>query len=195
MMIPKSRLDALTDGVFAVAMTLLVLDLRLPESFAPHDAAELEAVLRGLLPQAVVYSVSFYVLALCWVRMLRLKPRGNQVSEDFAKWVLVYLLLITFVPFTTITVGRFLTFAPAVWLYAANTTLFALVALRMTWLVHPDDRGDLRDDRIGLGLLIAASVLAVVVSLILPRGAMLAYLLNLADKPLRSLLLERRGTG
>ena len=32
-MIPKTRLDALTDGVFAVAMTLLVTDLRLPESF------------------------------------------------------------------------------------------------------------------------------------------------------------------
>ena len=32
-MIPKSRLDALTDGVFALAMTLLVIDLRLPESF------------------------------------------------------------------------------------------------------------------------------------------------------------------
>jgi uncharacterized membrane protein len=36
--IPKRRLDALTDGVFAVAMTLLVIDLRLPESFQPKDA-------------------------------------------------------------------------------------------------------------------------------------------------------------
>ena len=34
-MISKSRLNALTDGVFAVAMTLLVIDLRLPESFQP----------------------------------------------------------------------------------------------------------------------------------------------------------------
>jgi len=40
-MIPKSRLDALTDGVFAVAMTLLVIDLRLPEGFHPADAREL----------------------------------------------------------------------------------------------------------------------------------------------------------
>jgi uncharacterized membrane protein len=39
-MIPKSRLDALTDGVFA-AMTLLVIDLRLPENFRPADATEL----------------------------------------------------------------------------------------------------------------------------------------------------------
>jgi uncharacterized membrane protein len=39
-MIPKLRLDALTDGVFAVAMTLLVIDLRSPENFHPRDAAE-----------------------------------------------------------------------------------------------------------------------------------------------------------
>ena len=50
-MIPKPRLDALTDGVFAVAMTLLVPDLRLPESFAPHDAAALERTLRALVPR------------------------------------------------------------------------------------------------------------------------------------------------
>ena len=34
-MILKSRLDALTEGVFSVAMTLLVIDLRLPENFQP----------------------------------------------------------------------------------------------------------------------------------------------------------------
>ncbi len=49
MTIPKSRLDALTDGVFAVAMTLLVIDLRLPESFhAADSAAELLACLMEL---------------------------------------------------------------------------------------------------------------------------------------------------
>ena len=40
-MYPKARLDALSDGIFAVAMTLLVLDVRLPEDFHPHNAAEL----------------------------------------------------------------------------------------------------------------------------------------------------------
>jgi Endosomal/lysosomal potassium channel TMEM175 len=37
-MYPKSRVDALTDGLFAVAMTILVLDLRLPDSFAPDQS-------------------------------------------------------------------------------------------------------------------------------------------------------------
>jgi uncharacterized membrane protein len=42
-MFSRARLDALSDGIFAVAMTLLVLDVRLPEDFRPHDAAELLA--------------------------------------------------------------------------------------------------------------------------------------------------------
>ncbi len=47
-MIPKLRLDALTDGVFAVAMTLLIIDLRLPEGFQPQNGAELLHRLAGL---------------------------------------------------------------------------------------------------------------------------------------------------
>ena len=43
---PKARLDALSDGIFGVAMTLLVLDVRLPDDFTPHDADDLS---RGLL--------------------------------------------------------------------------------------------------------------------------------------------------
>ena len=37
-MYPKARLDALTDGLFGVAMTILVLDVRLPDNFHPHTA-------------------------------------------------------------------------------------------------------------------------------------------------------------
>src|SRR5215470_13407754 len=127
--IPKFRLDALTDGVFAVAMTLLVIDLRLPESFDPKDAAELIQRLTELGHQVIIYAMSFYVLALRWTGMVRIAPRGEEVSEEYTKWAMVHLLLVTFVPFTTSVVGRYPTLAPAVWLYAANTILFALIAL------------------------------------------------------------------
>jgi ABC-type Fe3+ transport system permease subunit len=83
--------------------------------------------------------------------------------------------------------------APAILLYAGNTVLFSLVALRMTALARRDNaRGHLLDDSVGLVVLIAASVLAIVTSLVAPRGAMLACLINLADQPLRALLRRRR---
>jgi hypothetical protein len=50
-MFQKSRLDALSDGIFGVAMTLLILDVRLPDDFHPKDGAELVQGLLGLWPK------------------------------------------------------------------------------------------------------------------------------------------------
>lgn len=63
--------------------------------------------------------------------MVKLAPRGEEVSESYVKWAMLHLLLITLVPFTTMLIGRYPTLAPAVWFYAGNTIAFALVALRM----------------------------------------------------------------
>jgi uncharacterized membrane protein len=72
-MYPKARLDALSDGIFAVAMTLLVLDVRLPEDFHPRDAAELLAGLGSLWPKILPYVLSFGVLGLRWLANLELR--------------------------------------------------------------------------------------------------------------------------
>jgi len=192
-MIPKSRLDALTDGVFAVAMTLLVIDLRLPEDFHPKDAAELLHRLTEIWNQVLVYAMSFYVVGLRWTGVVQLAPRGEDVSEQYTRWALVHLLLITFVPFTTMVVGRYVSLAPAIWLYATNTILFALVALRMIALAEKDHpSGTKLDHRLGLIVLIGASVLTIVVSFFVPRWAMLAYLANLVDEPIRWLIRRHR---
>lgn len=188
-MIPKLRLDALTDGVFAVAMTLLVIDLRLPESFNPADAAELLHRIFELGNQFLVYVVSFYVCALRWVGMVRLAPRGEEVSEAYTKWAMVHLLLITLVPFTTMLIGRYPTLPPAVWIYAANTIGFALVAMRMVTLAeHHASEEKKIEDRIGLSMLIASAVAAILLSFVEPKWAMLGFLVNGLDDPLRRLV-------
>ena len=56
-MYPKAWLDALSDGIFAVAMTLLVLDVRLPEDFHPQNAAELLSGLNSLWPKFLPYGL------------------------------------------------------------------------------------------------------------------------------------------
>jgi uncharacterized membrane protein len=191
-MIPKSRLDALTDGVFAVAMTLLVIDLRVPEGFDPKNAAELLQHLAHLWNQVLLYVVSFYVLSLRWIGMVQINPRGERVGQSFTRWAMVHLLLITFVPFTTMMVGRYISLAPAIWLYAANTILFSLVALRMLALADiGETSAKALEDRIGLLVLIASSLLVIVLSFVDPSWAMLGYLLNLTDVPMRRLLGKR----
>jgi uncharacterized membrane protein len=191
-MIPKSRVDALSDGVFAVAMTLLVIDLRLPEGFRPADAPDLLYGLAGLWNQALVYVISFYVLSLRWTGLVRISPRGEMVSEQYTQWALLHLLPVTLVPFATTVVARYVSLAPAIWLYATNTIFFALVAIRMNTLGQADqDRGSLVEDQLGLIVLIVASVLTIAASLAVPKWAMLVYLVNFVDKPLRWLVKRK----
>jgi len=60
----KARPGTLSAGIFAVAMTLLILDVRLPDDFHPQDAAELLLGLFGLWPKFLPYVLSFGLLGL-----------------------------------------------------------------------------------------------------------------------------------
>jgi uncharacterized membrane protein len=60
------RLAALSDGIFAVAMTLLVLDLRVPATEAVHNEDDLGRALAKLAPQIVMYMMSFVTLSIFW---------------------------------------------------------------------------------------------------------------------------------
>jgi uncharacterized membrane protein len=180
-MYPKARLDALSDAIFGVAMTLLVLDVRLPEALQPHDTAELLRGLLDLFPKFLPYLLSFVVLGLRWLSNIHLRSREESCSRKYAEWWLVYHLLITCVPFTTIVVGRFASFAPSVWLYAGNTILISGVSFRLLALTPSFERADhLRDRQISLGLLIATSVLAIGWSFVSPHQALWALALNFA---------------
>jgi uncharacterized membrane protein len=188
--IPKLRLDALTDGVFAVAMTLLVIDLRLPEGFNPRDGREFVHGLSALGNQALVYVVSFYVLGLRWFGIVRSSPRSEEVSERYTRLALINLLLTTFVPFTTMVVARYPSLAPAVWGYAAVIILLALTALRMISL-EEIEAGVARKARTSLSILILAAALTMVISLFAPKRALVGYLFNLLDEPLRRMMRKR----
>jgi uncharacterized membrane protein len=180
-MYPRARLDALSDAVFGVAMTLLVLDVRLPDEFQPHDASDLLQGLIGLTSKLLPYVLSFVVLGLRWLSTLHVRAHGKFVGREYVHWWLLYLLLITCVPFTTIVVGRFASFAPAIWLYAANTILVAVVSFRLMALTPGIERGDrLRDRQVSLMLLIVSSLLAIAWSFVNPRQAIWALVLNFA---------------
>lgn len=180
-MYPKARLDALSDSIFGVAMTLLALDVRLPDEFQPRDAQDLVRALAGLGPKLLPYALSFGVLGLRWLSNIHLRTVGESCSRGYANWWLVYHLLITFVPFTTIVLGRFISFAPAIWLYAGNTILISAVSYRLLALTPAFERADhLRDRRFSLGLLIVSSLLAIGWSFVSPQQAIWALALNIA---------------
>ena len=179
-LIEKVRLDALTDGVFAVAMTLLVIDLKLPESFHPSSAEEFLHGLGELRTQFLVYVVSFIVLGLRWMSLAKLSRKHETVDDSYVHWSLLHLLLITLVPFSTMVVGRYGAFAPAIWLYCGNTIAAALVAMRMSALMAPHiGAEDALDRRVGLTVIIVVSLMVLVASFVEPKQAMWIYLLNI----------------
>ena len=56
------------------------------------------------------------MLGFRWLSNIQVRSRGELVGREYVNWWLLYLLLITCVPFTTIIIGRFGTLAPAIWL-------------------------------------------------------------------------------
>jgi uncharacterized membrane protein len=178
--ISKTRLDALADAMFGVAMTLLVIDIRLPEAFDPKSGTELLVAVGELKSKFTVYVVTFFVVGLRWLGNSRLAASAEVVTEQFARWTLLHLFLITCLPFSTMLIGRYDDLAPAVWIYAANMALAALVSIRLNMIAdHEGWRTEgLHEGTRSLWLLVASAALSVVISFFDPGWSMLAYLLN-----------------
>jgi uncharacterized membrane protein len=111
------RLVFFSDAVFAIAITLLALELRLPEGIVAGDDALWRAIL-GLWPRYLSFLVSFLVIGLFWIghhRMFRLINR----FDDALLWInLLFLMCIVVIPYPTSVLGEHPGTRPAVILYA-----------------------------------------------------------------------------
>jgi uncharacterized membrane protein len=102
------RVEAFSDGVFAIAITLLVLEIRVPELEAGASSGQLFAALTHLWPSFVAFAFSFFVILIMWIN-----------HHEFLRWVRepdypflfangLVLMMVTFVPFPTGVVARHL---------------------------------------------------------------------------------------
>src|SRR5262245_4916640 len=105
--ISKNRLDGLTDGIFAFAMTLLVINIDLPEGFNPKSANELLAAFAQLQDTFVAYIVTFLVLAVFWFGQAGAKDEPETASDAYAWAVLAHLFFVTLLPFSMQVAGRY----------------------------------------------------------------------------------------
>ena len=99
----KNRVEALSDGVFAIVITLLILDIQVPEV----EYSELAASLVAVLPRIFAYVISFGVIGVYWLahhQSLLLVKKLN----GFLIWLnLIYLLAVSFMPVPTALLGRY----------------------------------------------------------------------------------------
>lgn len=118
------RLAALSDGVFAVAMTLLALDLRAPAAEAIHSEHELARALMALSPRLLMYLMSFLTLGIFWVGQ-QTQLNHLQRSNRSLTWMhLIFLFVVTTVPFSTALLAEHTHYRLALGIYWLN--LFAL---------------------------------------------------------------------
>ncbi len=192
--IPKSRLEALTDAVFAFAMTLLVVNIELPQDFHPKTNREFLDGLYGVSDTLTAYLITFFVLVGFWSGRAQETGEPERASPAYTRATLFNLLGVTFLPFSMLAVNRY-DLAASVWLYGANMILLAVTALLISRAAERDSGrarapGKAREPDIKLGLLIASAILSMIASLYSPDYAMLCYLLVLAS-PLVARMVER----
>jgi uncharacterized membrane protein len=103
----KGRFEAFSDGVFAIAITLLVLGVHLPDrlSNASSNAAQTHALLQ-IWPSYLVYVASFATIGIMWLNHHALFRHARRITHGIVIANLFLLLLISFLPFPTAVLGQ-----------------------------------------------------------------------------------------
>jgi uncharacterized membrane protein len=124
-----NRLLTLSDGVIAIALTLLVLQLRVPsvnEVAHQDSAADLAGALGKDAAQLVSYGISFYVIAQFWLVHRQVFRLIGEKEDDLEWWNFVFLLTISVMPFTSTLLGTFVSNPLAVDIFALNLLIASL---------------------------------------------------------------------
>lgn len=127
-----ARLAALSDGVFSIAMTLLVLDLRAPAVEAIHSDAELWRALLGLAPRLIMYMVTFLTLGLFWVGQQTQLNHLMRTSRELSWIHIAFLFWVSITPFSTNLAAQFTAYRVALLAYWVNI-VFLGVTLYWSW--------------------------------------------------------------
>jgi len=126
----KSRIEALSDGVFSIAMTLLVLKLEVPEH--QHSNDEMLRQLLGLQPQFVSFVVTFLIAGGFWF-LHHLTFHFIRHVNGFLVWVnLIFLMFVSLLPFSAGLMGHLLMHPVSQMFYIGNQLAIALL-LNLHW--------------------------------------------------------------
>ncbi len=187
----KHRIEALTDGIFAVAMTLLVIDLHLPEHAQPDSQAALIEAVRALWPNLVAWLISFLVLAMFWIKNHQLYSYVRHVDMRLLWLTIATLAGASLLPFSAALMAQHIsTFAQSI--YSLNLIALSAASLAGTRYVHahpalcgaPMSTGVYRAAQMRALALIVVACMATGISLLSPARGNLAFALMVALVPL-----------
>jgi uncharacterized membrane protein len=179
------RLVFFSDAVIAIAITLLVLDIRLPD-LAIRSAPEMGRALLPLVPKILSWAVSFWVIALYWVAHHRCFRYIQRYNRQLMFLNFLFLMFVAFMPFPTSLLFNNSLLTPPVVLYAATAAGmgFSLAGLWIYAVRHRFIGADtsprlVNDIRLNLILPPIVFVVSMIVGLYRPGWAPFVWLLQL----------------
>jgi uncharacterized membrane protein len=105
----KDRLEMFSDGVFAIAITLLILEIKIPKHEAVVEAGGLYSYLKGIWPSYLAYVVSFFMIGIYWSNHHHLfNFIVKKTNHTFNLINILFLLTIAFMPFATAVFGDYI---------------------------------------------------------------------------------------
>jgi uncharacterized membrane protein len=170
------RIEALTDGIYAVAMTLLVIDLKLPEHASFSSTDELGNALAELLPRFMAWAMSFFVLAFFWIGHHRVYSHVRRNDMKLLWFNIIQLAFVSLMPFSCDLLGEHGRSLLSQLIYSTNMVLLAGMALLISHytFVHPElsavpmPLAHYRGARMRISGLIVISIAAVILAAFVP---------------------------
>jgi len=172
------RLLALSDGVFAIAMTLLALDIALPGGLDPDGFAQ---ALSDVLPKVWAYALSVLVIAAFWRGHYQIFQSVRDVDATVIRLVLLGLGLVALMPFPTTLLAEYPDLPQSVAIYSGAVAAMGATQLALTvvlwkrpWLGSaPMPDALVRNDIADLASTVLVFAVAVPLAFVSPTGAML----------------------
>jgi uncharacterized membrane protein len=192
-----TRVEAYTDGVFAIAATLLVLDLTTTTFAAIDTDAQMWAALAGMSENFLAFVISFGLLSLLWMIHLQQFRDIARVDGGLMWLNTIRLLFIVLLPFTTSLVAEYSEYYAGRMLLPINFFLAALFGhLSYRWamaqgghLLADDARADAPNQALAGAVAVGCAAVAVILSPFIGSLGFLAFVFN---QPVTALLQRRR---
>jgi uncharacterized membrane protein len=142
-----ARLTSFSDGVFAIAVTLLVFNLKVPHIPAANVHRLLPGVIKDMIPMFLTYLVTFLIIGIYWTFHHRMLNIVNRADGPFLWMNIWYLLAISFIPFPTALVGAYFREVTSFIFYIGSVTVVG--ALSAIMLAYASGKRRLIKDSIG----------------------------------------------
>jgi len=123
----KTRIEALSDGVFAIAMTLLILEVKVPSIEPRREAIELPRRLWEVAPRYTAFAMSFLIIGVHWVGHHAQLHYIRRTDRAYLWTNLFYLLMISSLPFSTGLLGQYPRQPAAIVVYCVNLIVAGLL--------------------------------------------------------------------